>query len=131
VKIMHEDLVFFRDRNGNYGCVGEHCAHRGVSLAYGFVEDCGIRCPYHGWKYDARGNCLEQPFEPPGSTYKDRVKQKACPVEELAGILFVYMGPEPAPLLLRWDVLVREGGLRKLIRLWGAHIASAGNGPIN
>ena len=73
VKIMHEELVFFRDQNGRYGCVGEHCAHRGVSLAYGFVEDCGIRCPYHGWKYDARGNCLEQPFEPTGSTYKDRV----------------------------------------------------------
>ncbi|HEY7060359.1 MAG TPA: Rieske 2Fe-2S domain-containing protein [Chloroflexota bacterium] len=116
VKIMGEDLVFFRDKQGSYGCVAEHCAHQGVSLAYGFVEDCGIRCPYHGWKYDARGNCLEQPFEPPGSNYKDRVKQTAYPVEELAGILFVYMGPAPAPLLPRWDVLARPGGLRKLIR---------------
>jgi 5,5'-dehydrodivanillate O-demethylase len=116
VKLMHEDLVFFRDRSGHYGCLAEHCAHRGASLAYGFVEDCGLRCAYHGWKFDAQGNCLEQPFEPTGSTYQDRVKQKAYPVEKLAGILFVYMGPAPAPLLPRWDVLVREGGLRKLSR---------------
>jgi 5,5'-dehydrodivanillate O-demethylase oxygenase subunit len=115
VKIMHEELVAFRDQQGNYGCVAEHCAHRGVSLYYGFVEDCGIRCPYHGWKYaTADGQCLEQPFEPAGSTYKDRIRQKAYPVQKLAGFLWVYMGPEPAPLLPRWDVLVREDGERLL-----------------
>jgi 5,5'-dehydrodivanillate O-demethylase oxygenase subunit len=116
VKIMHEELVFFRDTQGNYGCVAEHCAHRGVSLYYGFVEDCGIRCAYHGWKYAADGRCLEQPFEPQGSTYQDRVRQRACPVQKLGGVLWVYMGPGPAPLLPRWDVLAREGGLRKLLR---------------
>ncbi len=115
VKILGEELVVFRDAQGNYGCVVEHCAHRGVSLYYGFVEDCGIRCPYHGWKYaTADGQCLEQPFEPAGSTYKDRIRQRAYLVQKLAGLLFVYMGPEPAPLLPRWDVLVREDGTRRI-----------------
>src|SRR5437868_9435427 len=116
VKLLDEELVVFRTPAGEYGCLAEHCSHRGASLAYGFVEDCGIRCAYHGWKYDAQGQCLEQPFEPAGSTYKERVKQTAYPVQKLAGILWVYMGPEPAPLLPRWDVLAREGGIRKLIR---------------
>jgi 5,5'-dehydrodivanillate O-demethylase len=116
VKVMHEELVLFRMPDGTYGCLGEHCAHRGASLAYGFVEECGLRCPYHGWKYDAQGHCLEQPFEPAGSTYKDRVRQKAYPVEQLAGMLFVYMGPQPAPLLPRWDLLVWTDGRRKLMR---------------
>ncbi len=117
VKIMGEELVIFRDRQGNYGCVAEHCAHRGVSLYYGFVEDCGIRCAYHGWKFATTdGQCLEQPFEPAGSTYKDRVRQRAYPVERLGGILFVYMGPPPAPLLPRWDVLAWTDGQRKLMR---------------
>jgi len=114
IKIMHEELVLFRTPEGTYGCLGEHCSHRGASLAYGFVEECGLRCPYHGWKYAPSGQCLEQPFEPHGSTYKDRVKHPAYPVEELAGILFIYMGPQPAPLLPRWDVLAWEDGVRVL-----------------
>jgi 5,5'-dehydrodivanillate O-demethylase oxygenase subunit len=115
VKVLGEELVVFRDEQGNYGCIGERCAHRGVSLYYGFVEDCGIRCAYHGWKFRTTdGQCLEQPFEPAGSTYKDRIRQRAYPVQKLAGLLFAYMGPEPAPLLPRWDVLVREDGTRKL-----------------
>jgi 5,5'-dehydrodivanillate O-demethylase len=114
VTIMHEALVVFCDQQGRYGCVAEHCAHRGASLAYGFVEDCGIRCAYHGWKYDAAGHCLEQPFEPAGSTYKDRIQQTAYPIQKLAGLLWIYMGPPPAPLLPRWDVLAREDGERRL-----------------
>ncbi len=55
VKLLHEELVVFRLPSGEYGCLAEHCAHRGVSLAYGFVEDCGIRCAYHGWKFDVAG----------------------------------------------------------------------------
>jgi 5,5'-dehydrodivanillate O-demethylase len=114
VKLLGEELVVFRLPDGSYGCVAEHCAHRGASLFYGFVEEDGIRCPYHGWKYDGCGKCLEQPFEPVGSTYKDRIRQGAYPVQKLAGLVFVYMGPEPAPLLPRWDVLVREDGVRRL-----------------
>src|SRR5262249_48613743 len=92
---------------------------RGASLVSGFVEECGLRCPSHGWKYGAKGPCLEQPFEPAGSTYKDRIRQRAYPVERLAGILFVYMGPPPAPLLPRWDVLAWEDGQRRLERREG------------
>jgi 5,5'-dehydrodivanillate O-demethylase oxygenase subunit len=115
VKLLGEELVVFRDMQGNYGCLAEHCSHRGTSLYYGFVEDCGIRCAYHGWKYAPDGRCLEQPFEPPGSTYKDRIQHTAYPVEKLAGLLFAYLGPpERKPLLPRWDVLVREDGTRRI-----------------
>lgn len=114
VKILGEELVVFRDAQGNYSCVAEYCAHRGASLYYGWVENCAIRCPYHGWKYGLDGRCLEQPFEPAGSTFKERVRQRAYPVQQLAGMLFAYLGPDPAPLLPRWDVLVREDGTRTI-----------------
>jgi 5,5'-dehydrodivanillate O-demethylase len=114
ITVMSEDLVVFRAPEGGYGCVAESCAHRRCSLYYGFVEKGGIRCAYHGWKYDREGRCLEQPFEPQDSTYKDEIRQTAYPVQELAGLLFVYMGPQPAPLLPRWDVMVRKDGNRKI-----------------
>jgi len=114
VKVLHEELVVYRDQPGTYGCLAEHCAHRGASLAYGFVEEGGLRCAYHGWQYDACGRCLEQPFEPKGSTYRERVRQQAYSAQTLAGLVFIYMGPQPAPLLPRWDVLVREDGQRIL-----------------
>lgn len=114
VRILGEDLVVYRDKQGRYGCLAEQCAHRGCSLYYGFVEEDGLRCPYHGWKYDLTGRCLEQPFEPKGSRYKEQIRQRAYPVQKLAGLLFVYMGPEPAPLLPRWDVLVWTHGTRKI-----------------
>ncbi|HXP94418.1 MAG TPA: Rieske 2Fe-2S domain-containing protein [Candidatus Binatia bacterium] len=114
VHILSEQLLVYRGADGAYGCVAERCAHRGCSLYYGFIEGEAIRCPYHGWKYDRDGRILEQPFEPQASTFKDKVRQKAYPVQELAGLLFAYMGPAPAPLLPRWDVLVREDGTRKI-----------------
>jgi 5,5'-dehydrodivanillate O-demethylase oxygenase subunit len=114
VKVLGEELVLFLTPRGEYGLVAEHCSHRGTSLYYGFLEDDGIRCAYHGWKYDACGRCLEQPFEPPGSTYKDRIRHPAYPVQRLSGLLFAYLGPEPAPLLPRWDLAVREDGVRSL-----------------
>jgi 5,5'-dehydrodivanillate O-demethylase len=112
VTLLGEDLVLFRQKDGRYGLLTEHCAHRGTSLYYGFVEDDGLRCAYHGWKYAASGRCLEQPFEPPGSTYKDRVCQPAYRVERFCGLLWAYLGPEPAPLIPRWDVLVLPGARR-------------------
>ncbi|OGQ83116.1 MAG: hypothetical protein A3F90_20220 [Deltaproteobacteria bacterium RIFCSPLOWO2_12_FULL_60_19] len=113
VRVLGEDLVLFRDRSGSYGLVAEHCAHRGASLYYGFVEEDGIRCAYHGWKYDACGKCLEQPFESPEAGFKDKIRQSAYPVEKLAGLLFAYMGPpEKKPVLPKWDVLVRRDGVK-------------------
>jgi nitrite reductase/ring-hydroxylating ferredoxin subunit len=114
VKVMGEDLVLFRDDSGHPALLGLHCSHRLTSLAYGRVEDGGIRCPFHGWLYDRTGRCLEQPAEPEGSTFKDNVCHKAYPCQELGGLVFTYMGPpDRMPLLPRYEVLVREDGTRK------------------
>ena len=113
IRLLGEDLVLFRDQKGQYGLVGEHCSHRGTSLYYGFVEEQGIRCPYHGWLYDANGGCVEQPFEPAQSLMKLTLRHAAYPVEALSGLLWTYMGPpDKQPLLPRWDVLAREDGQR-------------------
>jgi 5,5'-dehydrodivanillate O-demethylase oxygenase subunit len=115
VKILGEELVVYRDALGRYGLVGEHCPHRLASLAFGRVDEEGIRCPYHGWKFDGAGKCLEQPAEPPTSTFKDRIRHVAYPVQRLGGLLFAYLGPDPAPVLPRWDVLVWENGRRWIL----------------
>ncbi|MDH3239691.1 MAG: Rieske 2Fe-2S domain-containing protein [Alphaproteobacteria bacterium] len=112
IRILGEDLVLYRDTAGGYGLVGEQCPHRMASLAYGRVDDEGIRCPYHGWKFNAAGRCIETPAEDPGATLKDAVRHTAYPVEKLGGVLFAYMGPLPAPALPRWDVLAWEHGHR-------------------
>ncbi len=115
VRVLGEDLLLYRDRSGGYGLVGEHCSHRGASLYYGFVEEDGIRCAYHGWKYDACGKCLEQPFENPEAGFKDKIQHPAYPVEKLAGLLFAYMGPpDRKPILPKWDLLVRKDGIKKI-----------------
>jgi 5,5'-dehydrodivanillate O-demethylase len=110
VRILGEDLVLFRDKRGTFGLLADHCAHRGASLLYGRVEERGISCAYHGWLYDTEGNCLETPAEPEGSLFHLTVKQRAYPVREHYGLLWAYLGPAPAPELLRWDAL--ELGLR-------------------
>jgi 5,5'-dehydrodivanillate O-demethylase len=116
VRILGEDLLVFRDARGALACVEEHCKHRGTSLYYGYIEEKGIRCCYHGWLYDTTGQCIEQPFEPETSKMKDKMKLRAYPVQSLGGLIFVYMGPDPAkaPLLPRWDVLAREDGKREV-----------------
>ena len=112
VRLLGEDLVAYRDTQGHYGLVGEQCPHRKASLAFGRVDDGGIRCPYHGWKFDRAGKCLEQPAEPANSGFKDKIKHTAYPVEKLGGMLFAYLGPDPKPLMPRWDVLAWENGRR-------------------
>jgi 5,5'-dehydrodivanillate O-demethylase len=115
VRVLGEDLVLYRDKSGTYGLVRERCSHRGASLYYGFVEEDGIRCPYHGWKYDACGKCIEQPFENPETGFKDKIQHPAYPVVKLSGLLFAYMGPpEKKPLLPKWDLLVRQDGVKKI-----------------
>lgn len=117
VRILGEDLVLYRGEDGGYGLVAERCAHRGASLAYGRIEGNNIRCAYHGWMYAPDGKCVEQPAEPGDSTYKNKVCQTAYPVQKVAGLLFVYMGPKPAPLLPAYDVLVRKDGERRVVVL--------------
>lgn len=108
VRLLGEDLALYRTVSGKLGLVAERCVHRGASLVYGIPEEDGLRCPYHGWRYDAAGQCNDTPGEPADSTFKGRVCIAGYPVQELGGLIFAYLGPQPAPLLPRWDVLARE-----------------------
>jgi 5,5'-dehydrodivanillate O-demethylase oxygenase subunit len=120
VRLFGEDLVIFKDRSGALGLIAEACPHRRASLAYGIPTANGIRCPYHGWEFDAAGRCTEQPNEPAESTlrqaearlFEDRIATAAYPVREFAGLLFAYMGPLPAPVLTRLDGLVAQPAIR-------------------
>lgn len=114
VRLLGEDLALFRDGTGNLGLVAELCPHRRCSLVYGVPEDAGIRCPYHGWLFDREGRCLEQPPEPPTSTFKDRVRTTAYPVRSMGGLLWAYMGPGEPPLLPRHDYFVQPNMLRQI-----------------
>jgi 5,5'-dehydrodivanillate O-demethylase len=111
VRRLGEDLTLFRSENGEYGLIDDRCPHRCMSLEFGIPEECGLRCAYHGWLFDAKGNCLEMPFEDlthPELRYKEKIKIKAYPCQALGGLVFAYFGPAPAPLLPRWDVLLRD-----------------------
>jgi phenylpropionate dioxygenase-like ring-hydroxylating dioxygenase large terminal subunit len=104
VKVLSERLLAFRDSKGRCGLIDEFCAHRGVSLWFGRNEQCGLRCPYHGWKFAVSGRCVEVPSEPEGSEYHKRIKLAGYPLVERGGILWVYMGPpECQPPLPEWE----------------------------
>ena len=101
VKLLGQDLVLFKNAEGAFGLLDRDCPHRGADLAFGRNEGDGLRCPFHGWKFDVTGQCLETPAEPKGSVLCTRIKQRNYPVQELSGILFAWMGPEgsePPPL---------------------------------
>ncbi len=93
VRMMAEELVAFRDTDGKIGLIGEHCPHRGTSLFYGRNEECGLRCAYHGWKFDVDGNVLDTPAEPAGSSYKNKLRHQSYPCIEVGGMIWAYMGP--------------------------------------
>ncbi len=99
VRLLSEDLIAFRDTAGKVGLVGAYCPHRRAPLYFGRNEDCGIRCVYHGWKFDRDGKCVDMPSEPPESLFKDKVKLENYPTWEAGGIVWAYLGPgaEPAP----------------------------------
>ncbi|HZT09077.1 MAG TPA: Rieske 2Fe-2S domain-containing protein [Chloroflexota bacterium] len=104
VRILGEELVAFRDTNGRIGLLDEHCHHRGTSLFYGRNEECGLRCVYHGWKYDVEGHVVDTPAEPAGSRFKEKLRHPAYPTHEVAGIIFAYLGPrERMPLFPNYD----------------------------
>jgi phenylpropionate dioxygenase-like ring-hydroxylating dioxygenase large terminal subunit len=103
VRLLGEELILFRDKQGRAGLMHEHCCHRGASLFYGRVEEDGIRCCYHGWKFDPQGHCLVQPAEVDGGRTRNKFRQPWYPVEERYGLIYAYMGPpEKKPLLTRW-----------------------------
>ena len=104
VKLLSERLIAFRDSDGRLGLMDEFCAHRGISLWFGRNEDCGLRCPYHGWKFDVTGQCIDMPSEPEQSGFAKKVKLKSYPLVERGGVLWTYMGaPEQQPPLPEWE----------------------------
>ena len=126
VRILGEDLVLYKDKSGTLGLIDRFCPHRRVDLSYGIPEEHGLRCMYHGWMMDETGQCIEQPFEETvhanslprlrgrteeGARFKEKVKVVGYPVRELGGLLFTYMGPQPAPLLPNYDILAKKEGV--------------------
>jgi phenylpropionate dioxygenase-like ring-hydroxylating dioxygenase large terminal subunit len=130
VRVLSEDLVLFRpdtsgrpdssgrDEAGQPGLLGLQCAHRGADLSYGRLEDGGLRCIYHGWLYDRSGRCLEQPGEPEGSTFHQRIRQVAYPCVEQAGLIFAYLGPGAPPLLPAYDALTAPDHQRLVTKVF-------------
>ena len=134
VRLLGEELILYKDRSGTFGLIEPHCAHRRMNMIYGIPEQNGLRCPYHGWLYDETGQCIEQPYEEtedpsrvsrpgaePGSSeavvkarFRDKIQMKAYPVEQKAGLLFAYLGPQPAPLVPNWDVFAMDDVVRDI-----------------
>jgi len=112
VRILAEDLTLFRTLKGELGLIAKSCAHRAISLAYGIPQENGLRCAYHGWTYNTEGKVIDMPFEPACLP----LKVKSYAVQELGGLIWAYLGPEPAPLLPRWEQLVRTD-LNKSMRM--------------
>src|SRR4029450_3309164 len=117
VRLLGENLIAFRDTDGKIGVLEELCMHRGASLALGRVEDCGIRCLYHGWKFAVDGTILEEPNHPdPG--FGARQKAKAYPVHEAGGIVWTYMGPkEKEPPFTRYRFMDAAEANRTVVRI--------------
>ena len=112
IRILGEDLLAFRATDGRVGIVEPHCPHRGANLYFGRNEECGLRCAFHGWKFDVDGNCVDLPTSPPESSYKDTIKLLAYPTREWGDMIWVYMGPRdqacPSCRRSRWAWSLRR-----------------------
>jgi phthalate 4,5-dioxygenase oxygenase subunit len=100
VRLLGEDLIAFRDSEGQVGLVSAFCPHRRAPMFFGRNEECGLRCVYHGWKFDRSGNCVDMPSEPPDSLFKSKVRIESYPTWEGGGMIWAYLGPpelQPAP----------------------------------
>src|ERR1700730_14139701 len=97
VRLLGEDLVAFRDTDDQIALVEQHCPHRGASLFFGRNEESGLRCVFHGWKFDVRGNCVDKPNEPSASAFRTKVRAVAYPTRERNGIVWAYLGPQLTP----------------------------------
>src|SRR6266568_7015532 len=121
VRLLGEDLIAYRDTQGRAGVIDENCPHRGSSMIFARNEEAGVRCAYHGWKFDCTGACVDMPSEGQESNFKEKVKIKAYRTQERNGIVWVYMGPrkEPPPLQdlqANLEPPAREGSLYKYVR---------------
>lgn len=111
IRLLGEDLVLYKDLSGTFGLMERHCPHRRADLSYGFVENKGLRCNYHGWLMDETGQCIEQPYEDtanPKNPLREKCQALAYPVRELGGLLWTYMGKAPVPELPVYEPFTRE-----------------------
>ena len=118
VRLLGEDLTLYRDLGGTFGLVDRHCPHRRADLTYGFVEQGGLRCNYHGWLFDEHGRCTEQPYEDlcwPQAHFKDKIRIASYPVEAKGGLLWAYLGPEPVPLVPDWEPFSWTNGFVQIV----------------
>lgn len=106
VRLLGQDMVLFRDAQGRYGLIDRACPHRGADLAFGRLEDGGLRCAFHGWLFDVEGRCLETPAEPGGSRLCEHIRQRSYPVVEKAGVLWAWLGAGEAPAFPHFDCFV-------------------------
>jgi phthalate 4,5-dioxygenase oxygenase subunit len=119
VQLLSEKLIAFRDTQGRLGLIEEFCAHRRVSLWFGRNEENGLRCPYHGWKFDVTGQCVDIPSEPPGSTHCQRIRMVNYPLVEKGGVLWTYMGPpDRKPPLPEWEFATVADSHRFVSKRW-------------
>jgi len=112
IRLLSENLVLFRNGSGDLGLVAAACSHRRANLCFGYSDGAGLRCRYHGWKYGIDGKILDIPGEPRESKLKESINHQAYRVEESHGLILAYLGPEPVPLLPRYDFVVGEGERR-------------------
>jgi 5,5'-dehydrodivanillate O-demethylase oxygenase subunit len=118
VRVLGEDLVAYRDLDGAYGLLGRHCRHRRADLVFGIREHGGLRCSYHGWCYDAAGQCIDQPYEQgtgPKERFAAQATTTAYPLRARAGVLWAYLGPQPAPVLWNWEPYGWEHCFRQIV----------------
>jgi phenylpropionate dioxygenase-like ring-hydroxylating dioxygenase large terminal subunit len=111
LRILSEDLIAFRETSGKVGLLARYCPHRGASLFFGRNEDGGLRCAYHGWKFDVTGACVEMPNEPMDCGFKQKIRQTAYPTREAGGVIWGYMGPLsmlPEPPQLGWTLVPQD-----------------------
>nr|MBA3774486.1 aromatic ring-hydroxylating dioxygenase subunit alpha [Ramlibacter sp.] len=124
VRVLGQDLVLFKNAQAAWGLLDRHCPHRGADLSFGRNEGDGLRCPFHGWKFDAAGRCLETPAEPQGSKLCERVRQRSYPVLEKSGIVFAWLGEEGTtpPPFPRFDCFAAPGSHAFAFKgLWNAN----------
>jgi 5,5'-dehydrodivanillate O-demethylase oxygenase subunit len=118
VRLLGEDLVLYKDLSGNFGLIDRHCPHRRADLAYGFPEQNGLRCNYHGWAFDAGGQCVAQPYEDvayPDKNIRRAIRTTAYPVGLKGGMVWAYLGPQPVPCLPDWEPFSRPNGFTQIV----------------
>ena len=118
IRLMGENLVLFRDLGGTFGLIDRHCLHRRADLSYGMVDERGLRCNYHGWSFDQTGACISRPYEDtvnPARSGSAALRTAAYPVETRGGLVWAYLGPQPAPCLPDWEAFSWPNGFAQIV----------------